>query len=123
MSKSIYKGFSPKNWIKNKTFSLTNIELVKEDLMYHIWTILNTRVMMPGFGTRIPLLAFEPCDDQTINIVREDLTTVFNYDPRVELLSLQVLGFPNNNAIVGIANLRYKEFNVTEELRIDVPTQ
>lgn len=79
--------------------------------------------MMPNFGTRIPIMAFEPNDAKTIGIIEEDLTAVFNYDPRVKLLSLNVTALPNNNAIIAAANLLYIEFNVTDVLNIEVPTQ
>jgi hypothetical protein len=51
------------------------------------------------------------------------LRTVFNYDPRVELISLNVMSLPDNNAIIAVADLLYKEFNVRDELRIEVATQ
>jgi len=122
-NKVIYKGFSTANWIKNKTFALNNIELVKQDLLNHIFTIKGERVMMPNFGTRIPTLAFEPNDERTRKIVEDDLTTVFDYDPRVKLIALNVLTLPDNNAIIAMADLLYLEFNVTDVLRIEVKTQ
>jgi len=122
MAQAIYRGFSTANWLQNKSFSLTNIDLVKQDLLNQIWTIKGERVMMPNFGTRIPILAFEPNDSTTIGIIEEDLTAVFNYDPRVKLLSLNVASLPNNNAIVAIANLLYVEFQVTGVLNIEIPT-
>ena len=79
--------------------------------------------MMPGFGTRIPTLAFEPCDAATKQIVEDDLNLVIDYDPRVKKISLNVFALPNNNAIVAIAELLFVEFNVTDELRIEVRTQ
>jgi hypothetical protein len=120
---SIYKGFSTLNWAKSRTFKLTDIELVKRDLMIHIFTTKGERVMMPGFGTRIPMLAFEPNDEETRLTVETDLKTVFDYDPRVKLISLNVMCLPDNNAIIAIAELFYVEFNVRDVLRIDVPTQ
>ena len=79
--------------------------------------------MMPNFGTRIPTLAFEPNDERTRKIVEDDLTTVFDYDPRVKLIALNVLTLPDNNAIIAMADLLYLEFNVTDVLRIEVKTQ
>lgn len=120
MAASIYRGFSTANWSTRKTTRLTDIELVKRDLLTHIYTERGSRVMMPGFGTRIPMLAFEPNDEQTRAIIEDDLTQVFKYDPRVKLLSLKVLNLPDNNAIVAMADLLYIEFNVTDVLRIEV---
>lgn len=122
MSTAIYKGFSTVNWISNKTVALTNIDLVKQDLLNHIWTIKGERVMMPNFGTRIPVIPFEQNDDITRQIITDDLTAVFNYDPRVKLLSLNIMSLPSNNAIIAIADLLYVEFNVTSTLHIEIPT-
>lgn len=79
--------------------------------------------MMPGFGTRIPTLVFEPNDERSRKIVEDDLTEVFNYDPRVNLIKLSVASLPDNNAIIALADLLYIEFNVRDVLRIEVPTQ
>jgi phage baseplate assembly protein W len=123
MATNIYRGFSTRDWQDRQTFGMRDLDLVKRDLLNHIYTIKGERVMMPNFGTRIPLVAFEPNDEQTRAIVETDLATVFNYDPRVQLLSLVVSSLPDNNAIVAIADLLYVEFQVRDELRIEVPTQ
>ena len=119
---SLYKGFTTANLTTTGSFSLSNIDLVKQDLLNHIFTTKGERVMMPDFGTRIPVLAFEPNDEHTRKIIEDDLTEVFNYDPRVKLITLQVITLPDNNAIVALADLLYVEFNVRDVLKIDVPT-
>ena len=124
MAKTIfYKGFSTKNYQNKGTFLMTDVELVKADLLNHIYTIKGERVMMPNFGTRIPLLAFEPNDEKTLAIIEEDLTAVFNYDPRVKLLTLNLMTLPDNNAIIAVVDLFYIELNITDTLNIEVKTQ
>ena len=123
MAQAIYRGFSSFDWGSRRTYALSNIELVKRDLLNHIYTLKGERVMMPGFGTRIPVMTFEPNDEQTKNVIESDLLEVFKYDPRVKLLSLNVLNLPDNNAIVAMADLLYVEFNVSDVLRIEIPTQ
>jgi hypothetical protein len=123
MALATYRGFSTNGWLQTQLTRSTNIELVKRDLLNHIWTTKGERVMMPDFGTRIPLLAFEPNDATTLAIVDEDLREVFNYDPRVRLLALEVLSFPDNNAIIAMADLLYIQFEVRDTLKIEVPTQ
>lgn len=117
---AIYKGFSTANWMANKSLVVSDIEAIKLDLQNHIFTRLGERVMQPGFGTRIPDQAFEPNDEETIKIIRDDITNVIAYDPRLTLLSLTMLPLPDNNAIIALAYVRYVEFNVDGELRIDV---
>ena len=117
---AIYKGFSTANWLDNKTLVISDIEAIKHDLQNHIFTRLGERVMQPGFGTRIPEMAFEPNDEATIKIIRDDVLTVINYDPRVELVSLEALPIPDNNTIIVLVTVLYIEFEVQGELRIDV---
>lgn len=123
MAQAVYKGFSSSVWQQNRSFALTNIELVKRDLLNHIYTLKGERVMMPDFGTRIPILAFEPNDEKTRLIVETDLRTVCEYDPRVRIVDLNVVGLPDNNAIVALVDLFYIEFNVRDVLRIEVQTK
>jgi phage baseplate assembly protein W len=117
---AIYKGFSTANWLENRSLIISDIEAIKHDLQNHIFTRLGERVMQPGFGTRIPEMAFEPNDEATIKIIRDDVLTVINYDPRVELVSLEVLPIPDNNTIIVLVTVLYIEFEVQGELRIDV---
>jgi phage baseplate assembly protein W len=118
-----YKGFSTKNWAINKSFAIHDIACVETDILNHIWTPLGSRVMMPAFGTRISSMPFELANSDTLNAITEDLTTVFNYDPRVKLINLSVNALPDNNMILAVATLFYIEFNVTQPLHIEIPTQ
>ena len=122
--KTYYSGFSTTTaHLPGGSFVLTNQELVNADLLNHIYTEYFERPHMPSFGTRIPSLVFEPNDLETKNIIKEDLEKVFDYDPRVSLVDLQIYSLPDNNAIVAIATLFYIELEVTDDLRIEVYSQ
>lgn len=123
MATKIYRGFSFAGWKSRNSFRLYDIELVKRDLLNHIYTIKGEHRYMPNFGTRIPLLTFEQLDQETIDIVETDLNEVFKYDPRVQLISLSVNALPDNNAILAMADLLYVEFNVRDVLHIEIPSQ
>lgn len=114
-----YRGFSTASYLTNKTFSLTNQELVKQDLLNHIYTIPGERVHLPDFGTRIPLLVFEQLDQHTIGIIEEDLRKVFNYDPRVKLIDMSISAVPALNAIVGFVDVLYVELKTSETIRLE----
>lgn len=116
----IYKGFSTRAWVEGKkTFHVEDIECVKQDLLNHIYTRHGERVHMPGFGTRIPDLVFEPNDPITIETIREDINTVVGYDPRVQLQDISIYALPNDYTIVCVVQLLYVEFNVVDELQIE----
>ena len=120
----LYRGFSTANYLldKKRGFSLTNQELVKQDLLNHIYTIPGERVHQPEFGTRIPMLAFEPLDNATLSIVREDLTKAITYDPRLRLVDMVVNAVPDQNMIIAVVDVEYVQLNVTETLKLDFKT-
>lgn len=119
MALPVYRGFSTANYLTNKTMLLTNQELVKRDLLNHIYTIPGERPHLPNFGTRIPLLVFEPLDQQTIDIVKTDLKKVIEYDPRVRLIDMVVNAVPDTNMIAAFVDLLYVELDVTETLHLE----
>ena len=85
---ALYKGYSSFEFQKNKSFKLTDVDLVKLDLLNHIFTRKGERVMMPDFGTIIPDLVFDPLDSETLTTIEDELRSVFDYDPRVSLVQL-----------------------------------
>jgi phage baseplate assembly protein W len=123
MARSPYRGFSTFDHLlaPSKGFTLTDVQLINRDLLNHINTIKGERVMMPNFGTRIPLMAFEPLDQATVDVIEEDLRAVFAYDPRVVLLDLAVVMLPDNNAIGAFADLQYVNLGVNHTLRLEFP--
>jgi len=120
MTPGIYRGFSSYEYQRAKTFSINDVELVKLDLLSHIYTRRGERVMMPNFGTRIPDLPFEPLDEITLTILEEDLRAVIDFDPRVQLLKLQIIPFYDENRVQAIVELLYIELDLTGNLDIHI---
>lgn len=120
VSKVYYSGFSSKAFLANRSFKITNIDAVKQDLLNHIWTIKGERINMPTFGTRIPTLAFEPNDEQTRQILEDDLREVINADPRVSLIDFKILQLPAANAIIAAVDLYFIELDVQSTLDINI---
>lgn len=119
-TEGLYKGYSSFEFEKTGTFRVNDIELVKLDLLNHIFTRRGERLMMPTFGTIIPDLAFEPLDESTLEALRDDLETVFNYDPRVGLIDLAITPNYDTNSINVNVLLRYIELDQTEVLDFNV---
>jgi phage baseplate assembly protein W len=119
MALPVYRGFSTADYLENRTLLLTNQALVNRDLLNHIYTLKGERPHLPNFGTRIPLLAFEPLDQRTLDIIRQDLTDVIEYDPRVRLIDMSINALPDNNMIVAFVDLLYVELNVQETLHLE----
>lgn len=118
--KNIYRGYSTVAFETTKSFKIYDIDVVKTDLLNHIFTRKGDRVMMPTFGTIIPDLVFEPIDEITVETLREELATVFNYDPRVELIRLQVTPKEDENRIDVSAILKYIELDVVDNIDFNI---
>lgn len=120
ITQGLYKGFSSFEFQRRKTFKLRDLELVKMDLLNHIFTKRGSRVMMPTFGTQIPEMAFEPLDAETIDIVESEVTRVLNFDPRVEILSLEVQPDYDQSSLYVGARVLYVELNLIDNLELNI---
>jgi phage baseplate assembly protein W len=125
MTNNIYRGYSSFEFQKTGSFSITDISLVKLDLLNHIFTRKGERVMLPDFGTQIPDLTFEPLDEETLDILQDELEAVFDYDPRVTLLKFEVYPLYDQSTVTINAILQYEEFNIIDsfDLNIEFETQ
>lgn len=117
---ALYKGYSSFEYQRIKTFALIDIELVKMDLLNHLFTRPGERVMMPNWGSVIPDLAFEPLDNQTLSILRDDITRVMEFDPRVELIDLAVLPDYDNSSVEAQVKLFYVEFDLINDMNLNI---
>ncbi len=116
----LYRGYSSFEFESTGSFRINDVELIKLDLLNHIFTRRGERVMMPRFGTIIPDLVFEPLDEETIEQVDSELRTVFQYDPRVELLEMAVIPNEDNNAVVASCRIRCIELDTTELMNFNI---
>ena len=69
---------------------LYDIELVKQDILNHFNILKGEKLENPNFGTNIWLYLMDPLDDETRNAVIEDVEEIVNYDPRIEMDSIEV---------------------------------
>lgn len=117
---ALYKGFSSFEFQRKKTFRLNDIELVKLDILNHLFTRPGERVMMPNWGSIIPDLVFEPLDEQTLDIMVEDIERVMNFDPRVELIDLEVYPDFDNSSVEAHVKLLFIEFEIEDEMNLNI---
>jgi phage baseplate assembly protein W len=120
---ALYKGFSFKNWKNDKSFTLTDVDIVKRDILNHIFTRKGERVGQRGFGTILQDLIFEPFDQDTITLASDQIRSVIDFDPRVELLSDDdYVVYPDfdKSFLFISARLYYIELDLTDILHINV---
>ena len=98
----------------NPPYSLTNIDIVKRDINNQFATPIGSRVMLPGFGTRIYNFLFDPFDEYTKNSIIEDAVRVVQSDPRVELVSIDV--FQEDQALTVALILLFKPESITDSM-------
>lgn len=89
-----YKGFSSVDATNSNT-RLYDFELIKQDILNHFNTKKGERVMNPDFGSIIWDLLMEPLTDQTRELLKEDINTICNSDPRVTPIQMDITEYPN----------------------------
>jgi phage baseplate assembly protein W len=76
-------------------FSLTDAELVIQNLINALNIRLGTKVGQPGYGTRLWDFIFEPNNSATQSEVENEVKRVASQDPRLELAELVVYTYEN----------------------------
>lgn len=104
----------------NNTFKLHDIPLVERNLLNHIYTQRGSRIMMPNFGTRIHEILFEPINEISIEKLRNELTNVIQYDPRVSLVKLKLDPDYDKNSIYVTITLNYIELKITRDMTFNL---
>lgn len=95
-------------------YTLTNIELIKRDLLNQFHTIPGERVMLPAFGSRIPILLMNPFDSITQDEIIEDAIRVVQSESRVQLVNIEV--FTEDQAITLIITLQFLPESAQDDL-------
>lgn len=114
-----FRGFTTVG--RNKpTYSVTDFELVKVDLLNHFSTRLGERVMLPTFGCQIYDLLMDPLDDRTTTLIKEDAERIVNADPRVRLDDTQLT--ETDHSILLELQLTYLPNGITDSLAIQFKT-
>ncbi len=119
-SNGLYRGYSSFEFERTGSFKINDIELIKLDLLNHIFTRRGGRVMMPRFGTSIPDLVFEPLDEETLDILESELRLVVDYDPRVELLDLNITTNADGNSVNAGISIRCIELDTVELMNLNI---
>lgn len=114
-----FRGFTTVG--RNKpTYSVTDFELVKIDLLNHFSTRIGERVMLPTFGCQIYDLLMDPLDNRTTTLIKEDAERIVNADPRVRLDDTQLT--ETDHSILLELQLTYLPNGITDSLAIQFNT-
>lgn len=113
---TIFKGFTTINRVR-APYSITDMELVKQDLLNEFYTRQGERVMRPTFGSIIHDLLMNPHDTFTDEEVRLDIERIVGKDPRVELVNVST--FVTDHSIRAEVNLRFVVLESTDVLYLE----
>lgn len=110
-----YKGFSTID--QTKKFRLTDIDLVKRDLLNHFSIRKGEKLMNPNFGSIIWNMLFEPLTADVKSTIVEDVRRIVTYDPRLQVE--QVLINELEQGIQIQIDLIFLPGNFASSLRLD----
>lgn len=114
-STGTYRGTSTAN-PENESFSLYDMALIKQDLINHFHIRKGEKLENPEFGTIIWDAIFEPMTDSLREQIAEDVTTIVNYDPRIQAVQVTVDTFESGIQIE--CEILFIPYNVSESLRL-----
>lgn len=111
----VFVGFSTiETNSKNQQFA--DIPLIKRDLLNHLNTLPDERVMMPNYGCGIWNLLFEPFDEATKDSIMAEIGKVIEAEPRVVLQSMDVQEY--NQGILVQITLLYQPYGVIDTFSV-----
>jgi hypothetical protein len=123
MPAPLYIGFSSVNRPGINSV-LTNIDLIKADLLNALLIPLRSVPGYPKYGSVIPLLPFE-LDSPTggvVNVLVENTKQQIKQDPRVKLKSID-LTRDNSHSITLNIVLFFVEFNIEDSLSVNFSSE
>lgn len=108
-----YRGISTAS--ESGTFALYDVALIKQDIINHFHIRKGEKIENPTFGTIIWDILFEPLTEDVREAILEDVTTIINYDPRVQVSDITVSEYESGLQIE--CDLTYLPYNISESLR------
>lgn len=100
---------------------LEDIALAKRDLLNHFYTRKGERLGEPQFGSILPLLVFDPLDDDTVFAVEDDVREVVGADPRWKIIDITTT--IGENSINCVLRLFYNPTSTFDELYLSYTTE
>ena len=108
-----YRGFS--TVADAKSFSVYDYELIKQDLINHFHIRQTEKLSDPTFGTIIWDLLYEPFTIDVQEAIIEDVTSIINYDPRIQASNIEIDTYEQGIQID--CTIKVLPFGITDQLR------
>lgn len=116
MAQSLFYGFSTAG--KGPTNNeLSDIDLIKQDILNSFYTRKGERVMYPQFGSIIWDMLYEPLTETNKELIINDAIDIIKSEPRVTLQDTRVGEFEHGIRLE--IDVVYTPFNAVGTLEID----
>lgn len=112
----IFTGYDTSDRFRPDTI-ITDIDLVKRDLLNHFLTRRGERVMRPRYGSIIWDMLFEQFTEITRDAIVSDVERIVSSDSRVVLQEIDVVEFEHGLRI-NVA-LLFRPFDVIDTFNVD----
>jgi len=109
----IYKGTSTVS-DDSKSFSLYDINLIKQDLLNHFNIRKGEKIYNPNFGSIIWDLIHEPLTEETTELLQNDVKEVLRSDPRVLVENISI--FEQQTGVQIVIEINFKDYNQLEQM-------
>ena len=109
-----YRGFSTVD-INRSSFSLYDLELIKQDIINHFHIRQGEVLSDPDFGTIIWDVLYEPFTEDVKEAIIQNVTQIINYDSRVGVNSITIDTY--ESGILIDCEITYLPYNISEALR------
>jgi phage baseplate assembly protein W len=113
-----YKGFSTVN--QSKKFKISDLDLVKQDLLNHFSIRKGEKLMQPNFGSLIWNMLYEPLTAEVKAAIISDVQTIVNYDPRLNVNNVLINELDNGVQIQ--IDLVFLPGNYADSLKLNFDT-
>lgn len=112
----LFKGYSSVDTSIKRT-QWCDLDLIKRDLINHLYTRRGERVMRANFGSIIWDLLFEPMTPDVVSAIVDDVTTIVQSDNRVQLQNIRLVEL--DHGIQLQLDLFYQPLNIVESFSVD----
>jgi phage baseplate assembly protein W len=110
-----YNGFSTVD-PDSTGFKLYDIQLVKQDIINHFHIRQGELLSNPSFGTIIWDILYEPLTEALKEVIANNVTSIVNYDPRVNVTNITVDQYESGLQID--TTLVFLPYNISESMRL-----
>lgn len=111
-----FKGFSTVGRVR-APYTLTDADLIKQDLLNELYTHKGERLMRPNFGSIVWDLLMDPSTADLDRRVKEDIERIVTKDPRIQLLRTEVSVL--DHTILAEVDLKFLPFDDVDKLYLE----